>query len=62
MTGIFSTTARSYLNIKLPELSGSAEFRVLCHATDQNSNYRAILGRDILSQTRKFFDFSSNSL
>ena len=52
MAGKVLATARGHLNIKSPELSSSAKFRTLCHATDQNSYYRVILGWDFLSRTK----------
>ena len=57
MAGSFSTNARGTLKLMLPELNPSAELKVVCHVTNRQSNYKIILGRDVLSELGVILDF-----
>ena len=57
MAGNFSTNARGTLKLRLPELNPSAELKVVCHVTNRQSNYKIILGRDVLSELGIVLDF-----
>ena len=61
MAGTFKTTRQSDVQLKLPELSDTAEMRVSCHVTKQKSNYDLILGREILRELGIKLDFSNNT-
>ena len=61
MAGTFKTTRQSDVQLKLPELSDTAQMRVSCHVTKQKSNYDLILGREILRELGIKLDFSNNT-
>ena len=61
MAGTFKTTRQSDVQLRLPELSDTAQMRVSCHVTKQKSNYDLILGREILRELGIKLDFSNNT-
>ena len=57
MAGNFSTNARGTLKLRLPELNPSAELKIVCHVTNRQSNYKIILGQDVLNELGIVLDF-----
>ena len=53
MAGTFNTNQIVNINLKLPELNSTAEIKVECHVTKNESNYDIIIGRNEASGLQK---------
>ena len=60
MAGTFNTNQIVNINLKLPELNSTAEIKVECHVTKNESNYDIIIGRNILREVDIILDFAHN--
>ena len=61
MTGTFNTNQIVNINLKLPELNSTAEIKVECHVTKNESNCDIIMiGRNVLRELGIILDFANN--